>query len=106
MTSDVYKVWADRVRGVISTTPGERLMRPTFGSNLTYELFDGIEQIPGLVEEDVASAFTQWLPDLDFTEVRVTAQDGPNGDIDLSIVYEVPNLTETQQTVDIRLILN
>lgn len=92
VTTDIKKIFADRVRTVISTYPGERVMRPTFGTFLPDDLFGDAESTESFISADVQDAFALWLPDLQFEDVEVIEKDGPNGSVEVRINYTAPNV--------------
>lgn len=49
------------VRTILSTTPGERIMNPTFGSNLKYMLFDPMDYITeNSIAVEIQTAINNW----------------------------------------------
>jgi len=104
-TSDPSKIWADRVRSVLMTSLGERLMRPEFGSAVSEEVFDILDEVPELTYAAVSDAFTQFLPRLRLEDVQATQQDEENGSISLEISYQLPDLVQdpVTQTVSVRI---
>jgi uncharacterized protein len=62
---------------VLFTAPGERVMRPDFGSGVSQLLFEpNSPELAGTVEVLVQSALTEWLGELiDVAGVRVEAHD-------------------------------
>lgn len=91
-TSDLSRIWADKVRTVVSTYPGERVMRPTFGARLPDNLFEAIEDTEELVVTDITDAFTEWLPEVTFEGVSIEESDEPNGVVQISVNYTIPNV--------------
>lgn len=104
-TSDPRKVWADRVRFVICTYFGERIMRPTFGSGLANTVFADLEDAPELITVAAQQAFAEHLPYLTLIEVTSVSEDPGNGMINLELLYEIPDFTADPitQTVDLRM---
>lgn len=104
-TTDPSKIWADRVRSVIMTNVGERLMRPGFGSTVAEEVYDTLDEIPELTYAAVAQAFSDFLPRLQFNDVQVVSEDEQNGEISLEILYTLPDLVQdpVTQTVSLRI---
>jgi phage baseplate assembly protein W len=63
---------------ILSTTPGEREMRPEFGCGINEILFDAnTARLRGIVEEKVREALARWEPRIDVLEVR--AETPPEG---------------------------
>jgi len=89
-TSDLRKIWQDRVLLVLGTRPGERVMRPDFGSNLYSVVFEPESTAGQIAKDSITQAFTDWLPALDLREINPTF-DKLNGVLTVSIVYGLPN---------------
>jgi phage baseplate assembly protein W len=104
-TSDPSKMWADRVRAVLMTSLGERIMRPMFGSTLTDEVYDIMDEVPELTFSAVSQAFADFLPRLDFNDVIVVEESEEEGIVSLEITYTLPDLLQdpVTQTVNIRI---
>lgn len=63
---------------ILSTSPGEREMRPEFGCGIHDVLFDAnTARLRGIVEEKVREALARWEPRIDVLEVR--AETPPEG---------------------------
>ena len=93
-TSDQSKIWSDRVRSVIGTALRERVMRPTFGTEIPFTVFDTAESAESTIETEVEQAFNQQLPLLRLQEVTATTNEYTNV-LNVTIVYALPN----QETV-------
>ena len=104
-TSDPSKIWADRVRSVLMTSFGERVMRPYFGSTVADEVYDILDEVPELVFAAVSQAFSDFLPRLTFNDVVVVQEDEQNGTLSLEISYTLPDLVQdpVTETVSIRI---
>ena len=89
-TSDQSKIWEDRVRSVVATSIGERVMRYTYGSTLYQEVFDNEtnvnEQIRGIIFE----AFTKHIKVLELENVT-SSFDQSTGSATIGIFYRLPN---------------
>ena len=92
------KIWADRARTVVATGQGERVMRPTFGTNLPAELFDSISDLPGFADQEIQSAFVRWLPDLEYEGINEVEETEREGEIQLAISYKIPKVEEDGDT--------
>lgn len=104
-TSDPSKIWADRVRAVLMTSLGERVMRPFFGSTVADEVYDVLDEVPELVFAAVSQAFADFLPRLTFNDVVVVQEDEQDGALSLEISYTLPDLVQdpVTETVSIRI---
>lgn len=103
-TGNLQKIWADRVRSVVSTALGERLMRPNFGCPTPIYLFGATDGIDAVLETDVASAFSRWLPDLNFEEL-IIEQDPESGTLYVDVRYSIPE-TATSDSVQVAIEVN
>jgi uncharacterized protein len=89
-----------RVRSVLGTLKGERVMRPTFGSDISKRVFDNHKEISNAISEDVRLAFAQWLYGLNLIDVSV----GPlelDGTVQVQVKYAPPTGEEIATTVGI-----
>ncbi|WP_153506535.1 GPW/gp25 family protein [Cumulibacter manganitolerans] len=77
------------IRVVLGTSPGERLMRPTFGAGLRDLVFEPLNTTTmALVRHRVSVGLATWEPRIDVHEVNVTAGT-PHGRLDVAIAYRV-----------------
>lgn len=92
-TASYKRQWADRVLGVLFTLPGERVMRPSFGSQARGAVFEPEGVVVDYITRTVSAAFGQFLPDLSLSSVKVTAESRDLGDqiLVVSVDYELPN---------------
>lgn len=100
VTSDQSKIWADRVRSVIGTFLRERVMRPEFGTNIPYSVFNTQEAAQEEVSTETAQAFTQYLPLLTLESVSTSFDEYANI-INATIVYKLPNDVVVDTTIGI-----
>lgn len=98
-TDDARVIWAGRVRSVITTMVGERVMRPGFGCDVMSEVFDVAEETPDLVEQDIRSAFSEWLPELTIEGVSLEFVDEMSGEVELSVEYSIPGDTSVTDSL-------
>lgn len=96
-STDMVKIWADRVRTVMSTHMGERVMRSNFGAGLPSNLFEVAESVPESIKADIATAFSLWLPELTLQEVAI--RENFEGNIDIEVFYSIPVLEPSSSRV-------
>ncbi len=78
------------VRLIIETEPGERVMRPDFGSGLRGLVFEPITTTTlALVRHRVERGLTQWEPRIDLEAVRVSSDDAAAGRLLVEIDYRI-----------------
>lgn len=100
VTSDQRKIWQDRVRSVIGTALTERVMRPTFGTEIPNAVYETVEDAESDIKAEVTKAFTSQLRLLKLREV-VPTFDEYSGILDVEIVYELPNDEEIRTTISL-----
>jgi phage baseplate assembly protein W len=94
-TSDVaLAVYEEDIRQavllILETNPGERVMRPDFGSGLRSLVFEPINTTTmALVRYRVEHALITWEPRIDVREVSVTADAATRGRLNIDIRYRV-----------------
>jgi phage baseplate assembly protein W len=104
-TTDPSKINADRVRSVLMTSIGERVMRPTFGSFLPQTSFESFDEVVETAEETIVQAFAQFLPDLTFEGISVLSENPEDGELSIEITYRNARLVNdpTAQYVRVNL---
>jgi phage baseplate assembly protein W len=95
-TTDVSKIWRDRVFLAVGTLQGERVLRSDFGSSLPKHSFDGTSRISSVANEEVSAIFTNQFPALILENVETRADEN-DGNFYIDITYILPN--QTQDTV-------
>lgn len=74
---------------ILSTSPGERAMRPDFGAGLPALMFEPMNGTTmELARHRVEEALVLWEPRIDSISVAVTA-DGPVGRLNIEVNYRV-----------------
>lgn len=85
---------------ILSTQPGERVMRPTFGCRAHELLFEPRSpSIVSLLQEYVHDALRIWEPRIDVLQVYVTADDGFGGALIAEIEYQIKATHDTRSIV-------
>lgn len=69
-TRETSKIWTDRVRAVLSTQLGDRVMRPNFGINALGAVLNLNTPARDDMEAQVRSGFTNFLPTLTLESVE------------------------------------
>lgn len=87
------KMWSDRVLSAIFTRPSERVMRYSYGSGATGLVFEPEGFAIKEAELTIASAFSQWLPELKLTSVKANIESGELADnaLVISVNYSLPS---------------
>lgn len=68
-TEDPAKIWQDRVVIAVMTGLGERVMRPTFGSDAGKSVGENVNDAMAIVRQSIEVAFGRWLKDLTLISV-------------------------------------
>ena len=78
------------VRLILSTTPGERVMRPEFGCGIHTYVFATIDTTTlTLIEDEVRDALVAWEPRIDVLAVDSAFADRATGRLEIEIRYKV-----------------
>lgn len=78
------------IRMILTTAPGERLMRPHFGCKIWELLFEPINaNTLGLMAEAVREAVGRWEPRVELDDVRVDPSRHEAGEVMINIDYRV-----------------
>lgn len=78
------------IRIILETSPGERVMRPDFGSGLRDMVFEPVNfTTTALVKQRVEQALVIWEPRIDVREVKVTVSGAVRNRLDIDIGYQV-----------------
>lgn len=97
--TDVQSQLALRVRSIIGTAPGERVMRPTYGSGAGNFLFDIDDAAHAArIVGAVTDALNAWEPAIVVENVGLSAIDPQNGALELSVSYRLASTGEVQTT--------
>lgn len=75
---------------ILSTSPGERIMRPTFGSNLQALVFETNDAaLAGSVVSAVRSALKRWEPRIRLLDINAFADADKLNVLHINISYEI-----------------
>ena len=78
------------IRMVLTTAPGERLMRPEFGCRIWELLFEPINaNTLGLMSEAVREAVARWEPRVTLEDVRLEPAVGSTGEVKNHLDYRI-----------------
>lgn len=94
------KIWADRVRSVIGTAVGERVMRVNYGTKIPVNFFENVGFVAENIKEEVSQAFINSLPELELEETIVVI-DEALGTVNAEVKYLLPNKDQTAITIGI-----
>lgn len=98
VTSDQNKIWQDRVYSVLATSIGERVHRYNFGTSIVTQQFNSADEASEIIKNDVADAFSAFLPLLKLTDVSTTfSQD--DAVLNVSVQYQLPNNQTQSQSI-------
>ncbi len=98
MTTSQQEIWANRVYLAISTTVGERVMRPTYGTSVANTLFDTQTTVEETLRKDITTLFANELPLLILNDLTISF-DQATSTVTAEVNYTIPNQTEQSLTV-------
>jgi len=85
---------------ILSTAPGERVMRPEFGCRIHEYIFDPANSsTAAAVEQAVKSALDRWEPRITLTEVTVTPSPDTYGMLMIDLHFTVKSTREETSLV-------
>ena len=88
------------IRIILSTKPGERVMRPTFGCRAQELLFESRSAATvSLLQEYVYQALRIWEPRIEVRQVQVINDDDQPGTLLAEIEYEIKAVHDTRSIV-------
>lgn len=89
--SDAAAHARELIEQVLFTAPGERVMRPTFGTGVHQLVFAAADdQAATAARHLVAAALEQWLSGwIDVADVDVTADPGGTGRLEVTVGYRL-----------------
>lgn len=86
-SEDEKKIIQDRVVLAVMTRPGERVMRPSYGSAIYNTLFEDTDEAVSIAEQAVGLCFSENFPYLNLVGV-VGSLDTDSGTLELDIQYK------------------
>ncbi|GLF95272.1 GPW/gp25 family protein [Streptomyces yaizuensis] len=85
---------------ILSTSPGERSMRPDFGCDLRSLVFAPVDaNVAGQVAESVRQALGRWEPRVSVGDVSVTADPASPGLVSLNVGYLILDTSDPRNLV-------
>ncbi|UZN02566.1 GPW/gp25 family protein [Cellulomonas sp. S1-8] len=85
---------------ILSTTPGERPMRPEFGAQLRQFVFEsGDATTAGRIATEVRAALLRWEPRVDVGEVAVTIDPDDASTLWIDVAYRVRSTNDRRNLV-------
>lgn len=80
----------ESIRIILSTSKGERIMRPDFGCGIHDYVFAAMNTTTiGLIESSVREALVRWEPRIDLLNVQVSTDEAEHGRLLVGIDYRV-----------------
>jgi len=78
------------IRMILTTAPGERVMRPDFGCSMWEQVFAPVNpNTLGLIEQSVREALARWEPRITLDDVTARPDDNDNAIVQIDIEYHV-----------------
>src|SRR6476659_2006425 len=90
----------EAIRLILSTSPGERPMRPEFGCRVHEHVFAPANAATaGAIAGDVRDALEQWEPRIDVDDVRVSCEKSESGTLYIDIHYRIRGYNDPRNLV-------
>ena len=91
-TSDPKQVLRNRVRTIIGTEVGERVMRPAYGTPLQSMLFEGDDEMTAtIISSDIERALEEYEPGIVVHSVTAESSDQLDGVVEVAVTYSAAN---------------
>jgi uncharacterized protein len=88
------------IRMILSTAPGERVMRPDFGCDIWDLVFAPLEPNTfGMMDYAVRRALIQWEPRIELVDVVVQPAAEEDGQVDILITYVIKATNDMRNLV-------
>lgn len=88
------------IRMILTTAPGERLMRPDFGCRIWELLFEPINaNTLGLMSEAVREAIGRWEPRVTLDDVRLVPEPSDVGRVSIYLDYIIRSTNDRRNLV-------
>jgi len=99
-TWDLTRQMALHLRSIIGTNPGERVMRPSYGSGAGLLVFDINDELSAsMLANAVKDGIQRWEPAVSVDEVRIEEIDEAMGRMQFRISYRLKTTGEVQIAV-------
>lgn len=92
------KIYKDRVLTLLSTTVGERPMRPGYGTDLAKALFENQDKAEAAIKNAISSAISAWIPEISIQQINVLGENS-DGKMTVEILLVFPDFTSESLTV-------
>ena len=87
------------IRMILSTVPGERVMRPDFGCSMWEQLFAPLTATTlGLIEQAVREALERWEPRIELESVYADG-DQASGAVHITVGYRLKSTNDVRNLV-------
>lgn len=91
-TTDVTKIYLDRLLTLLSTNIGQRPILQDYGTDLMRALFENENNLENAVNQAVKEAVSRWIPQMSIEKITVGTVD-QEGHADVVISVVLPNDT-------------
>ena len=96
-TRELTRQLALRLRSIIGTTPGERVMRPSYGCGAANYVFDVDDPLgASTLTTTVQDAIDTWEPAVEVEDVQILSSDPMDSRVELLIIYRLRSTGERQ----------
>ena len=88
------------IRVILSTAPGERLMRPDFGCAIWDHVFAPLEPYTlNVMNDAVRRALIQWEPRIVLVDVAAELSEEEDGRVDITVTYRIKATNDLRNLV-------
>ena len=88
------------LRLILSTAPGERVMRPDFGCGIWDLLFSPVEpNVLGLMAQTVREAIARWEPRVELEDVQASPDPARSELVSIQVTYSIRSTNDRRNLV-------
>jgi phage baseplate assembly protein W len=97
-TTDVNKIYLDRVLTLLSTNVGQRPILTEYGTDIEAALFENENNFESAINQAIRQAMARWIPDVQVADIKVGVPD-QDGIAQVNVTLVMPDSTLTSLTV-------
>ena len=90
-TTDVAKIYEDRILTLLSTNVGQRPMLPNYGTNIGAALFENENNLKVAIDQTIRIAVANWIPEVSIDSIIIGTIDPNTGEASVAINVVLPD---------------
>ena len=99
-TIDQYKT---NIKNLLLTVKGERRMLSTYGSDLKKRIFEQDTNLSDLIENDIESALSEWMPEVKIKSINIYKNDQNDYAFLVRLFFSLPFNAQNVEQVNLEI---